>query len=172
MRAYPSRRYDPSQPEPTIEIRSRTVDPKLAQLAYYLDQLFRIPGTAIRFGIDPIIGFILPGAGDALTALISAYIVIASVRYGLPKIVIGRMIFNIAADFLLGSVPLVGDLFDFTFKSNKKNLELLNRHAGGQHRTSFSDWAWLVVLLATLGALVVGSVLLIITVVSKLIGHG
>ncbi len=140
MHPYRYWRYDRPQAEPTIRVEPRTVDPGLARLSYYLDQFFRVPGTAFRFGIEPIIGFLLPGAGDALTAVISAYIVIASARYGLPKIVIGRMVFNVAADFLLGSLPLVGDLFDFAFKSNQKNLELLNLHATGQHHVSFSDW--------------------------------
>ncbi len=166
MRPYRSRRSDQPEPEPDIHLKTRTVDPGLARLSYYLDQFFRVPGTAIRFGLDPIIGFLLPGAGDAVTAVVSALIVIASVRYGLPKIVIGRMVFNVAADFLLGSIPLIGDLFDFAFKANQKNLDLLNRHASGQHRVSFGDWAWLVVLLAILGGLIAGGVLLLITALS------
>jgi len=143
------------------------VDPGLARFSHYLDQFFRIPGTDIRFGIEPLIGFLLPGAGDALTAVMSAYIVIASMRYGLPKIVIGRMVFNVAADYLLGSLPLIGDIFDFAFKANQKNLDLLNRHASGQHRVSSGDWAWLVALLTILGALITGGVILVITVLSK-----
>lgn len=138
----------------------------MSRLTYYLDQFFRIPGTDIRFGIEPIIGFLLPGAGDALTALMSAYIVIASMRYGLPKIVVGRMVFNVAADYVLGSLPLIGDLFDFAFKANQKNLELLNRHASGRHRATFGDWAWLVALLTILGALLVGGVIVVITLLS------
>ena len=166
MRPYRFRRDDQLEAEPAIHLKTRTVDPKLERLSYYLDQFFRIPGTAFRFGIEPIIGFLLPGAGDALTALMSVYIVIASARYGLPKIVVGRMVFNVAADFLLGSLPLVGDAFDFAFKANQKNLDLLNRHASGQHRPSFGDWAWLVVLLAILGALIVGGVLLLVAALS------
>jgi len=167
MQPYRSRRSDTPEAEPTIQLRTRTVDPGLSRLTYYLDQFFRIPGTDIRFGIEPIIGFLLPGAGDALSAVMSAYIVIASMRYGLPKIVVGRMVFNVAADYLLGSLPLLGDLFDFAFKANQKNLDLLNRHASGQHRASFGDWAWLVVLLAILGVLVVGGVLLVLLVLSS-----
>lgn len=166
MRPYRSREYGEPEPESKIHLETRTVDPGLARLSYILDQFFRIPGTAIRFGLDPIIGFLLPGAGDALTAILSAYIVIASMRYGLPKIVIGRMVFNVAADYLLGSIPLVGDAFDFAFNANEKNLGLLNRHASGQHRVSFGDWAWLVILLAILGGLVLGGVLLFIAALS------
>jgi len=166
MRPFRSRRYDQPELEPKIHLKTRTVDPGLARLSYYLDQFFRIPGTEIRFGIEPIIGFLLPGAGDALAAVMSAYIVIASMRYGLPKVVIGRMVFNVAADYLLGSLPLIGDLFDFAFKANQKNLDLLNRHASGQHRASFGDWAWLVALLAILGGLIVGGVLLVIAALS------
>lgn len=167
MRPFRSRRTDAPESEPGIHLKARTVDPGLARLSYYLDQFFRIPGTDIRFGIEPIIGFLLPGAGDALAAVISAYIVFASVRYGLPKIVIGRMVFNVAADYVLGSLPLIGDLFDFAFKANQKNLDLLNKHASRQHRVSFGDWAWLVVLFGILGALILGGVLLLITVLAS-----
>lgn len=167
MRPYRrSRRYEQPEGGPQIHLETRTVDPGLARLSHILDRLFRIPGTAFRFGLDPIIGFLLPGAGDALTAVLSAYIVIASMRYGLPKIVIGRMIFNVAADFLLGSIPLAGDAFDFAFNANQKNIELLNRHASGQHRPSFGDWAWLVVLLGILGAVLAAGVLLFVAALS------
>ena len=90
----------------------KVVDEGLEKLTYYLDQLFRIPGTNIRFGLDPIIGFLLPVAGDTLSTLMSIYIVLRSIRYGLPKIVIGRMIFNVAVDYLIGSISFFGDLAD------------------------------------------------------------
>ncbi|MFB3903447.1 MAG: DUF4112 domain-containing protein [Acidobacteriota bacterium] len=167
MRPYASRRYRLPEEEPELQPKAKQVDQGLARLSHYLDQVFRIPGTTIRFGLEPIIGLLLPGAGDALAAVMSAYIVMASVRYGLPKIVIGRMVFNVAVDYLLGSLPLIGDLFDFAFKANQKNLDLLDRHASGRHRPSFGDWAWLVVLLAILGTLIVGGVLLAITVLSS-----
>jgi len=168
--ALPSRRLRrrSNESEPVIDAKARSVDPGLARLSYYLDQVFRVPGTTWRFGIEPILGFLLPGAGDAITTIMSAYIVVASMRFGLPKIVIGRMVFNVAADYLLGSIPLVGDLFDFAFKANQKNLDLLDQYATGERRhASLGDWAWLVILLALLGAIVVGGVILVLSVLAQ-----
>ncbi|HWP45314.1 MAG TPA: DUF4112 domain-containing protein [Blastocatellia bacterium] len=137
-----------------------SIDPALDKISFILDQAIRIPGTDIRFGIDPIISLLLPAFGDAVSALLSLYIVFASVRYGLPKIVTARMIFNIGVDMLIGSVPLIGDLFDFAWKANQKNMRLLNRHARGEGRARWSDWGWLLLLVGVLGLTITGLVLL------------
>jgi hypothetical protein len=126
-----------------------------------MDRSIRIPGTGIRFGLDPVIGFLLPVAGDAIGAIVSAYIVLVSVRYGLPKIVIARMVFNIAADFVVGSIPLVGDAADFVWKVNTRNLRLLNRYALGKRGSFWSDWAWVFLLFGALFLLVFGALALI-----------
>lgn len=134
----------------------KQVDEGLEKISYALDQLFRIPGTDIRFGLDPIIGFFLPVAGDSLSALLSIYLVLRSIQYGLPKIVIGRMVFNIAMDYVVGSFPLVGDFLDFAVKANKKNVELLNRFAEGKDRTHATDYLWLFMLLGLLAVFIIG----------------
>jgi hypothetical protein len=141
---------------------NRHVDAGLEKISYVLDRFFRIPGTEIRFGLDPIIGFLLPVAGDSITTLISIYIVLRSIQYGLPKIVIGRMVFNIAMDYVVGSVPFVGDLLDFAFQANKKNVELLNRFAEGKGRARWTDYLWLFMLLALLAAIIIGWLLFIL----------
>ena len=82
-------------------------------------------------------------------------------RYGLPKIVIARMVFNIAADFLVGSIPLVGDAADFVWKVNTRNLRLLNKYASGEPKSFWSDWAWVFILLGVLFALILGGLVLI-----------
>ncbi|WP_088892490.1 DUF4112 domain-containing protein [Leptolyngbya ohadii] len=92
-----------------------------------MDSAFRIPGTPFRIGWDPIIGLI-PGLGDAIDTGISAYIILMAARFGLPRSVLGWMIFNVGLEAIVGSVPLVGDLFDAFFKSNIRNLVLLERH--------------------------------------------
>jgi hypothetical protein len=162
---YDIERYDPTREDSRRARRAPqvidsdgavTVDPWLDRLTFILDQAIRVPGTNIRFGLDPIISLLLPAFGDSISTLMSVYIVIVSVRYGLPKGVIARMVFNIGADFLIGTVPLVGDLFDFAWKANKKNLNLLNRHALGEGRSKWSDWGWLFLLIGTLGAVVIG----------------
>lgn len=96
-------------------------------LARALDSAIRIPGTRITFGLDSIIGLI-PGAGDLASALMSGYIVLASARMGVPPSVVARMILNLGVDTLVGSVPLLGDLFDVGFRANLRNAALLDRH--------------------------------------------
>jgi hypothetical protein len=139
----------------------KPVDQGLEKISHVQDRLFRIPGTEIRFGLDPIMGFLLPVAGDSVSALISMYIVLRSIQYGLPKIVIGRMVFNIALDYVVGSVPFVGDFLDFVVKANQKNIELLNRFAQGKDRARWTDYLWLFMLLALLGGFILGWVALI-----------
>ena len=99
----------------------------LDDLAHLLDSRWRIPGTGIRFGIDAVAG-LLPGIGDAATGLVSAYIVLHGVRHRVPGHVIARMIGNVALDTVVGSVPIVGSLFDVFFKANNRNVRLLRRH--------------------------------------------
>lgn len=137
------------------------VDQHLERIALLMDKAIRIPGTDITFGLDPIIGFLLPVGGDAISSIISAYIVFVSVRYGLPKIVIAQMVFNIAADFILGTIPFIGDAADFVVKANSRNLQLLNKHASGIRGSFWSDWAWLFILMGALFLLIFSGLALI-----------
>src|SRR5437868_8437574 len=91
--------------------RQVAIEKSLDNLAFYLDDLFRIPGVGWRFGLDAIIGLV-PGVGDTLTSLASFYILLAGVRYGVPKITLLRMALNIGIDYLLGTIPIVVDAFD------------------------------------------------------------
>lgn len=142
-------------------VLSPPIDKHLERIALLMDRSVRIPGTDIRFGLDPVIGFFFPVAGDAIGAIVSAYIVLVSVRYGLPKIVIARMVFNIAADFVVGSIPFVGDAADFVWKVNTRNLRLLNKFASGRRGSFWSDWAWVFVLFGVLFGLILGALILI-----------
>lgn len=92
-----------------------------------LDSAFRIPGTPFRIGLDPILG-LLPFAGDLIDTGFSAYLIFLAARFGLPKDVLGWMVFNVGLEAVVGSVPLVGDAFDAFFKSNIRNLALLEKH--------------------------------------------
>ena len=100
---------------------------RMELVAHWLDGAFRLPGTSWRFGLDGILGLV-PGAGDSLTALTGAYIILEAWRLGVPSSVIVRMLGNIGLDWAVGSVPLVGDIFDFAFKSHRRNVDLLRRH--------------------------------------------
>lgn len=96
------------------------------RLARLLDTQWRIPGTNMRFGLDPVVGLV-PGLGDVAAGLVSAYIVLLAARLKLPAGVIARMIGNVAVDVVFGSVPLLGSVFDLFYKANRRNLRLLQR---------------------------------------------
>lgn len=89
-----------------------------------MDTALRIPGTRIRFGLDPLLG-IVPGLGDAIGALIGGYIVLAALRAGAPRLVIARMLANIGVDAIAGAVPIAGTIFDVAFKAHRRNAALL-----------------------------------------------
>ena len=109
------------------------MDPRLAELrelenlAAWLDTRFRIPGTEIRFGLDGLLGLV-PGIGDALVAFPALYIIVRSHRIGVPRHLLIRMAANLGIDWLVGSVPVLGDVFDVAFKANRRNVVLLRRH--------------------------------------------
>ena len=100
---------------------------RVRALAKLLDNAFRVPGTNFRFGWDQIIGLV-PGAGDVATGLMAAYIVAEAAKLGVPRRTLWRMVANVGIDMAGGAVPFAGDLFDFAFKANKKNLDLIERH--------------------------------------------
>ena len=99
----------------------------LEQVAHWMDSRFRLPGTGIRFGLDGLLG-LLPGVGDSVTALPALYVIARARGLGAPTHVQARMVGNVALDLLIGAIPLVGDLFDFGFKANRRNVELLREH--------------------------------------------
>jgi hypothetical protein len=117
--------HEPAQVSKRSSVR---VQESIEHLGWLMDDLFRIPGLGWRFGLDAIVGLI-PGFGDTATSLVSFYILAAGVSYRVPKITLLRMGLNIALDYALGALPLVGDLFDAWWKSNQKNIELLRRRA-------------------------------------------
>ena len=100
---------------------------RLRRISRVLDNAIAIPGTKIRFGLDPILG-LLPGGGDTITGGLSAYIVIEAARMGIPREILGKMVLNILLDSVAGTIPVLGDLFDVGWKSNVKNIELLEQH--------------------------------------------
>jgi hypothetical protein len=100
---------------------------RIDALATLLDTAFLIPGTNIRFGLDAIIGLV-PGVGDAVTTLISLYIVREARALGAPWLVVARMLANVALDGVFGAVPLVGDAFDVAWRANRRNMALLQGH--------------------------------------------
>jgi hypothetical protein len=100
---------------------------RLDALANLLGTAFIIPGTNIRFGFDAMIGLI-PGIGDAITTVISLYIVREARALGAPRHLVARMLVNVAIDGVVGAVPFLGDAFDVMWRANRRNLALLRRH--------------------------------------------
>ncbi len=99
----------------------------LERLAALLDAQFGIPGTRFRVGLDGLLGLV-PGIGDGAGALLSLYIVLKARSMGAPTGLVLRMLTNVAIDSALGAIPLAGDLFDFFYKANRRNVGLLKRH--------------------------------------------
>lgn len=97
---------------------------RLETLSTLLDNQWVIPGTSYKIGLDGLIGLI-PGIGDTITTALSAYIWFEAFRLKVPARVHGRIAGNIALDFILGSVPIIGDLIDIGFRSNQRNLRLI-----------------------------------------------
>lgn len=116
------------------------------RLVTLLDDRFRIPGTDFRFGLDPIIGILFPGIGDAVTGAGSIGLLALALRRGVPRVVMFRMILNILVDVVAGALPIVGDIFDAAYKSNRRNLELIREHEGPASKPGLGDYA-----IATLG---------------------
>jgi hypothetical protein len=108
--------------------QTEVTDKSLDRLGWLMDDLFRVPVLGWRFGLDALVGLI-PGFGDTATSLVSFYILVNAVRYGVPKITLLRMGLNIAIDYVVGSLPFVGDVADAWWKSNRMNLELLKKRA-------------------------------------------
>ena len=111
----------------------------LRKLQHLLDDRFRVPGTSIRFGWDPIVGLV-PWAGDVLTAVLSCAIVVQAHHMRIPRVVQLRMLLNIGFDLLVGAIPVVGDVADVFWKSNTRNMSLLERHADEIQPASTGDW--------------------------------
>ena len=114
----------------------RPIDPerleRLRAFARLLDVAIGIPGTNVRFGLDGLLGLV-PGVGDGATALISLYLVYEARQLGVPRRKIARMLANVGIDAALGAIPVIGDLFDFVWKANTRNLAILEEHLAERH---------------------------------------
>lgn len=99
----------------------------LRQLARALDTAVRIPGTNVRFGLDALVGLI-PGVGDVTTGLASVFVILSAAQMGVPPAVLARMVLNVAIDTGVGVIPLLGDFFDVGWKSNTRNVALVEKY--------------------------------------------
>jgi hypothetical protein len=127
-----------------------------------MDNLITIPGTRVGVGLDPILG-LLPIGGDFVGVILSCYIVVEAARIGVSKATIGRMVFNIIVDGLVGAFPMLGDLFDFAWKANTLNIQLLEEHLKSPQQTQKVDKWFILVLIA--GLLLVAIILVILPII-------
>jgi hypothetical protein len=132
---------------------------RVRSIARLLDSAVPIPGTGIRFGLDPVLGLI-PGLGDAAGAVLAAWVVLLATRLGAPTAVILRMLANVAIDAVVGSVPVLGDLFDVGWKANSRNVELLDRYLAAPARVHQASRAMVIGVLAVLAVLSAGGIAL------------
>lgn len=111
----------------------------LEWLAWLMDESIAIGPWKI--GLDGLVGLI-PGVGDMAGAAVSAVIILGAAQRGIPRSAVIRMVINVAIDALLGALPLVGDIFDFAYKSNSRNIKIYRETLVGERRAA-KDWAFI-----------------------------
>ena len=127
----------------------------LDQIAALLDDIFRIPGTQIRFGLDALIGWV-PGIGDAMAAFASFLIVFAAWHRGVQAVTLVRMIANVVLETVLGAIPVAGDIFHVLWKGNRRNYRLLIREKEHPGANARGDWMFLaIIVFAAIAAAVI-----------------
>ena len=138
-------------------------------VADLFDNALRIPGTNIRVGLDPLIGLI-PGFGDLAAGFASVYIILEAARAGAPTTLLIRMLGNVGIDSVVGALPIAGDVFDFAWKSNARNVRLLEAHLASPRRTSRASRALVAAVAIGAALIAVGGVVLAYLLVRRLVG--
>lgn len=142
--------------------RFHSAERRILAMSRMLDELVRVPGTRITAGLDPLIGLI-PVVGDIAAAVPGALLILEAWRFGIPHVVLGRMVVNLTVDLGIGAIPLIGDVYDLFFRSNRRNLDLFRRYAlepeasTRSHRAFFLGLAMFVIGFLWLCALAVGA---------------
>jgi hypothetical protein len=159
-----------SKPPPSDQEREH-VRATVRHLAWLMDNAFEIPGTKFRIGLDPLVGLI-PVVGDLIGMLIGGYIIMLAARLGVPRAVLGRMLMNVAADTVLGAVPVAGDVLDAAWRANMKNARLLDQ-ALTDPKSAGRSSLWVLILTGAAVLLIaVGGILLTVWLIRWLIGSG
>ena len=139
------------------------------KLAELLDSKFTIPGTNIRFGIDPLLGLV-PGAGDWLAGVISLYFLIQAAAWGGRTSVLARMFINILMDVVIGTIPILGEVFDVYWKANERNARILEELQQNPTQTTTESklWVWFVVVQFVV--VILGILFLMFWLIAELLG--
>jgi Domain of unknown function (DUF4112) len=144
--------------------RFDAVERRFTIVSRLLDDLVAVPGTRLRVGLDPVIGLI-PVVGDAVSGVVGFWLVAEAARFGVPRVIVARMVLNTVVDLVLGAVPLLGDLFDVVSRSNARNLALFRRHALEPEASTRNDR----LILLGLGTIVIGVLWLVVTAIGWLL---
>lgn len=134
---------------------------------HFSERAFRVPFTRMRFGWDPILGLV-PGLGDVATGMFALFLLITAFRLKVPGVIRARLIINSLLDVVLGAIPFAGDIFDFAWKSNSRNLSLLEKHARGEAKPGPSDWIFVLAVLAALCVIIVVPLMILGALLEKL----
>ena len=124
-----------------------------------MDDAVAIPGTRFRVGLDAILGLV-PGVGDVAGGMTTAYTILAAHRLGAPKPVLIRMLWNVLVDTIVGTVPVLGDLFDAAYRANRRNVQLVEQFTAAPAQVERSSLGFVIVLLIALAAIVIGGLAL------------
>jgi hypothetical protein len=154
----------PAEPEilsPRVKrARSWVDDENLDFLSHLLDDFIKIPGTSIRFGLDGIVG-LFPGIGDIIGGIASCAIIIAAWIRGIPYVTITRMVTNVVIEVVVGTLPIVGDMFDIAWRANRRNYALLEGSLYEPRKHSIRSWIFLGLLCVALMLLMLLPMLLL-----------
>jgi hypothetical protein len=163
--------------KPDVERRPRPLTPQverrleaLRSWKRWLDEAFRVPGTGLRVGWDPIIG-LLPWAGDVLTALFACGVIVQAHQMRLPRVVQLRMLLNVVIDLTVGAIPFLGDVADVFWKSNSRNFALLETHAYEVRPPSRGDWLFVGAVLGAVAAVALVPLIVLYWIGSLLFGR-
>lgn len=144
---------------------------KLDNLAWLLDNSIKIPGTSWKIGLDGILGLI-PGVGDLAAGGLSTYILYQAVKLKVPKVILARMALNILLESVIGVIPVVGDLFDFLFKANQRNVNLMRKYVlnpkDTAQQSTLTIISIIVALLIVMGFMVWGMFALVAAIIHAL----
>jgi hypothetical protein len=158
---------DRSFPRPRTRAAANSSD--VEALAWLLDNSIPIPGTGRRIGLDALVGLV-PGLGDVLSGGIGLFVVLRGAQLGVPRVVLARMLANVAVDFVIGAIPIIGDAFDLWFKANIRNVALIRRYTTEPAASTAGTWAFFSGILAAVVIIAVGVVWLIAELLGALLG--
>jgi hypothetical protein len=165
LEAMTDRRTGPEVVGASRSERFHAAERRIGRVTRALDELIEVPGTSIRVGLDPLVGLI-PVVGDAVGAIVGVWVIAEAARFGIPRVVLSRMVVNLLLDLGIGAIPLIGDVYDVAMRSNSRNLALFRRHALEPDASTRGHQAFL----AGLVLVVIGLVWLLLVALGAVIG--